>query len=165
MKFKKNLLALGLFSFIVFLSPSAHALKLFTSGLECPVLPHITKGFLANHLQIHETDPTLETRTIDQFIKRLDPSKIYLLQSDVAQIQSNFKDIFKKLGTDCSAIEKSQDIVTTRLTEAMAYVKKSLTGDFKFQENTELTIDPQLRKYPKDKKESDELLAKFLHCL
>jgi len=146
----------------LFITQPAFAFKFFSGGLDCPVLPHITKGFLANHVQVRELDPSIELRTVDQFIKRLDPSKLYLLESDVAEIRESFKDIFSKLGNDCSAIEKSQKILTNRLSEAFVFVKKSLGKDFKFQENTELTIDPQLRKTPKDKKEAEELLGKFL---
>ena len=50
-------------------------------GLECRYLTVIEQGFLANHVKYSNRDGDLATRVTEQYLKRLDPSKIYLTQA------------------------------------------------------------------------------------
>ncbi len=141
------------------------------SSLECGVLQPIMQGFLAHHVNFHKFEPELETRTIEQYINRLDPSKSYLLESDVATIKTNLKGIMKKLSDnslirippDCASILSGQDVLEKRISEVAAFVKTFLSSpEFKFNENVELVVDPKLRNWSKNEKELKELTIKFL---
>ena len=140
----------------------AHAAEKKDGRLECPVIRPIAQGFLSNHVDAKSLDLEHEGRTIEQFIKRLDPQKLYLQQSDVMAIRAHLRGIFNKLGADCSAIDKSHEILVKRLKEAHEYAKKTLGPDFKFQENTELVFDANLREFPKNKTEFETQLMKYL---
>jgi carboxyl-terminal processing protease len=155
-----------LFSFIVVLMVSiftsqAHA-GLKNGQLECAVLRPIAQGFLSNHVAARKLDLEHEGRTIERFIKTLDPQKIYLRDSDAAEIRAALRGSFKVLGEDCSGIEKAYQVYVNRLSAASTFAKKQLSGDFKFNEGTELVFDPNLRKFPSNDKEAEEQLSKYI---
>src|ERR1700733_7147594 len=50
--------------------------------LGCPHLYPIQAKYLEKHINYAKEDKNLESRTVDQFIKRLDASKLYLLEPD-----------------------------------------------------------------------------------
>ncbi|MEW6055534.1 MAG: S41 family peptidase [Bdellovibrionota bacterium] len=142
---------------------SSGVLQAREPSLECPLLRPIAQGFLMHHYSSKKLDLEHEGRTVEQFIKRLDPSKIYLLESDVVEIRTNMRGLFQRLGQDCSSLEKSHKVLIKRLEETLGFAKKTLTpADFKFQETTELTIDPNLRKHPATVKEAQDQLHKFI---
>ena len=60
------------------------------ASLECGHLFPIEQIFLTNHVHftISNRDKELEVRVVDQYIKRIDASKIYLLQSDVEKVKT-----------------------------------------------------------------------------
>ncbi|MBI2606769.1 MAG: carboxy terminal-processing peptidase [Deltaproteobacteria bacterium] len=116
--------------------------------LDCPVIPPIMQGFLSHHVGFRKLDPELETRTIEQFLNRLDPSKTYLLESDVSLIRGNLKGIFKKVGQDCSALQAAHQVLVKRVEETVAYVKQVLGGHFKLDKNTQLEAQSQTRWIP-----------------
>ncbi|MGE4234453.1 MAG: carboxy terminal-processing peptidase [Bacteriovoracia bacterium] len=133
------------------------------SALQCSVLPQIIQGYLVNHISKRQVDSELERRSIDQFIKHLDPSKVYLLDSDVSEIKTQLSGAFKKLGRDCSPIENAHRVLVKRLEEAYQFAKKTLEGkNFKFMENTELVLDPNRRTHPTSTEQAQEELKKFI---
>lgn len=143
-------------------SPSEARAGFRDGRLECPVLKPIAQGFLTHHVEARKLDLEHEGRTIEQFIKRLDPSKIYLQESDVAEIRSVLRGSFNKLGEECGQIEKAHGILKKRLNDAHEFAKKTLGPNFKFIESTELVLDSNLRKHPKTQAEADEQLSKFI---
>lgn len=161
-KLQKHLFLFSLLSAILF-TPQLSLAKTGDGTLDCPVLPAITQGFLVNHISGKSLASEHESRTIEQFIKRLDPSKFYLLQSDVEEIRHVLHGIFnkEKYGMDCSGIHKAQDILLKRQKETFEFIKKSLGPDFKLQENTEI-LEAAQRKFPATKKEAQEQILKSL---
>ena len=145
-------LSLILLSLLVSAASPAFASK-DGNKLECPVLRPIAQGFLTHHIDARKLDLEHEGRTVERFVKLLDPQKIYLRESDVLEIKTNLRGIFNKLGEDCTAIDKAQKILVKRLEDASVYAKKTLGPDFKFDESTELVFDPNLRKFPATDKE------------
>src|SRR4051812_46476045 len=68
------------------------------SDLSCSdIQPIVEHGFLMYHVIYNNQTPNLEQRTVTQYIKRLDSSKRYLLQSDVDQIHKLMKGVFGKI--------------------------------------------------------------------
>lgn len=135
----------------------------FADGLECRLLPPIMHGFLSHHVSVKKADSTLEGKVADQFIKRLDPSKVYFLDSDVANLKNEMKDVFDKIASgNCSAITNGQKTLAARVEENAKLAKQILAGNFTFDPKTEITIDPTKRQFPHNKEESEAQLRRFL---
>ena len=76
------LLTLSGFTFSAAAQQSPQSLE-----LGCPHLYPIQMKYLEKHINYMKETPNLESRTIDQFIKRMDGSKLYLVTSDEKQIE------------------------------------------------------------------------------
>ncbi len=131
--------------------------------LSCVHLYPIQKKYLARHINHDELDKSLEKHSVEQFIKRLDPSKIYLLEKDVKKIETSMKSIFSQLAKkDCQSIEKAHELFTDRVKERIEYAKKYLGKNFKFNKKTEVTLDPDHRKRAKTLKEANAFHNKYM---
>ena len=131
--------------------------------LSCVHLYPIQKKYLARHINHDKLDKSLEKHSVEQFIKRLDPSKIYLLEKDVVKIEASMKSIFNQLAKkDCKAIEKAHELFTDRVKERITYAKKYLGKKFKFNKKTEVTLDPDHRKRAKTLKEANAFHNKYM---
>lgn len=132
--------------------------------LACNYVVPIQGRFLQKHINYDQMSVNLENRTIEQFIKSLDPSKTYLLQSDVDAIKKNMKGIFEKSKTgDCASIEKAYDTLKARLKEASEYAAKYLkAADFKLDPTLRVSLDSDKKPYAKNKLQFEETLRKYM---
>ncbi|MBO9667061.1 MAG: tail-specific protease, partial [Bdellovibrio sp.] len=71
------------------LAISSIAAAQLKDGLECRYISVIEQGFLANHVKYSDRNTELANRVVEQYLKRLDPSKIYLTQGDVDAIKKD----------------------------------------------------------------------------
>lgn len=132
-------------------------------GMECRYLTVIEQGFLANHVKYSNRDAELQTRVVEQYFKRLDPSKIYLTQADVEQIKKLMGNVFEKTkNKDCAFLDQTQKIILERVQDRAKFAKIYLGKDFKFNEKTEFTFDPDKKQWPKDEAEANEYLKKYI---
>jgi carboxyl-terminal processing protease len=151
-------LAGSLLSFNSFLHAQAK------DDLECRYMSPIESGFLANHVRYTNRDTDLQNRTIEQYIKRIDPSKIYLLSADVDQIKTWMGNLFEKTkNKDCAFLEETQKLLVKRAQERAEFAKKFLGKDYKFDPKTEFTFDPDKKSFPKNADEANEFLKKYIH--
>lgn len=133
-------------------------------GLECRYLSVIEQGFLANHVKYSNRDPELQTRVVDQMLKRMDPSKIYLTQADVTDIKKKIGNVFDKTkNKDCTFLDQAQKILLQRVQDRAEFAKKFLGKDYKFDPKTEFVYDPDKKEWPKDADEANEYLKKYIH--
>ena len=110
----------------------------FTKSLDCNWVDPIQAGFLQNHLVTKQKDSVLQTRVIEQYLKRQDSAKIYLLDADVVQVKAMMKNLFDDLGkTNCKFLSEIQSLLVKRVEERTEFVKKLLGKDFKFNKETE----------------------------
>lgn len=110
------------------------------SQIGCETTYPLFNAFLSQHVQHKKLNSQLEERTITQYIKLLDPSKIYLLQSDVDKIKQDLSGLFEKVEKrECIAVEEAHQLFVKRVGEALEFTKKTLGSDFKFQEKTSIT--------------------------
>lgn len=117
-----------------------------TLTLSCDHLKDIQAKYLDKHINYAKESPNLERHTIDQFIKRLDGSKMYLLESDVEKIRTKMTGIFEKLKNgDCSSITESNKIFIGRVGDRVEYAKKFLGPKFKFNPLAKINRDPEAR--------------------
>lgn len=132
-------------------------------GLECRYLTVIEQGFLANHVKYSVRDAELQTRVVEQYLKRLDPSKIYLTQPDIDQIRKITNNVFDKTkNKDCAFLDQTQKIVLERVKDRLEFAKRYLGKDFKFDSATEFTFDPEKKAWPKDTAEANDYLKKYI---
>ncbi len=135
----------------------------FSRTLDCNWVDPIQTGFLQNHLVFKQADKELQARVIDQYIKRQDAAKIYLLEADVAQIKTIMKDLFASVAKkDCHFTSDVQALIVKRTEERADFVKKTLGKDFKFDKTVEFSYDPDHKPHPKTKEEAEEFLKKFI---
>ena len=145
-------------SFILFFGFSTQA-----ANLDCDTLYPLMTGFLAQHLSYKKFTPDLEQRTINQFVKNLDPSKLYLLDSDVDKIKGDLKDLFSKVGSKkCDGLDNAQKIYEKRVGESQEFAKKTLNDKFKLDENTTIVIDPAKRNYAKTESDLQDLQSRYI---
>lgn len=134
--------------------------------LVCHNIDKIQRVFLSQHIKFKEGTPEVEGRTVEQYIKHLDPAKIYLLDGDVAEIKKIMTGFFAAIHSepaDCSALDKAEDLYRKRVGERAEYAKKVLSDKkFKFDSKTELVLDPDSRKYAESKHAQDEFHLKYL---
>jgi carboxyl-terminal processing protease len=132
--------------------------------LSCPNLDRVEQVFLNQHITYKDPTDALESRTIDQYLKRLDSAKLYLHESDVEELKGKMKGLFGKLKKgECGALDEVQELFAKRVQERVDFAKKTMTAkNFKFDPKTELILDPDKRKYPKNQAEADAFQSKYL---
>lgn len=145
------------------LAISSVATAQLKEGLECRYLTVIEQGFLANHVKYSNRDAELATRVTEQYLKRLDPSKIYLTQADVDAIKKSMTNVFEKTkNRDCAFLDEAQKLVLERVKDRDAFAKKYLDKSFKFDSTTEFSFDPDKKAWPKNNDEANEYLKKYI---
>ncbi len=118
--------------------------------LSCVHLYPIQMKYLEKHVNFSGLSANLEARTVDQYIKRLDPQKLYMMEKDVAQVRKLMTGIFKKIQTkDCGPIEQVQKLFETRVDERVAYAKKFLGPKFVYNVKAKIILDPDHRQRAK----------------
>lgn len=133
-------------------------------GMECRYISMIEDGFLKYHVNYNKRDKELETRVIDQHIKKLDPSKIYLVQEDADKIAELMKNVFEKTKkNDCDFLVEAQNLLLKRVQDRADFAKKFLGKEYKFDEKTEFVYDPEQKKFSKTADEANEYIKKYIH--
>ncbi|MCB0392529.1 MAG: carboxy terminal-processing peptidase [Bdellovibrionales bacterium] len=145
--------------------------------LECKHLYPIFQAYLSRHITYSKLNNNIESRTIEQFIKKMDPTKIYLLVSDVNKIEQKLKGQITKnamvqasgkggLGDipnrNCSGIGEAYKIYSSRVKDRVAFVKTYLDKSFKLDKNTEFIFDPDQRKRPTTLAEANNFNKKYI---
>lgn len=154
---------ISVYILIILSGMSAHA-QLLDEGLNCKFLYPIEKAYLEQHISIHDADNKLRDNIIEQYIKRLDPTKIFFMQSDVEYIHLLMAKIFEQIKTgDCSALDNIQKRYVERVKERVEFAKKLLTDKFKVDSTIEFEFDPDKRAYGKTDKEIHEFFKKHIH--
>lgn len=154
--FRTSLLLVG----ILTTSLLAHAQGFeFNQSLNCNWIEPIQTGYLQNHLVFKAKDKELQNRVIEQYIKRIDPLKIYLVQADIQKVKDVMKDVFVNVEKkDCKFMTEIQELIVKRVDERTAFVKKFLGKDFKFNKETEFVYDPDHKNNPKNTEEAEEFI-------
>lgn len=138
-------------------------LKEPTVVLGCEYLHIIKQKYINEHINYSSLNSTLEARTIDQFVKQLDRSKIYLLASDIKKMKRKLAGVFSAVKRrDCSKIKEVHDMYKKRVAQRVDYARKTITKKFKFNKKTELVLDPEHRKFPVSISQANKFHNKYL---
>jgi carboxyl-terminal processing protease len=96
-------------------------------------------------------------------VKRLDPSKTLLYESDLEKLKPLLTDLFESAEkSDCASLQLVYDLLVARARENEAIVKNILGPDFRLDMMTELNINVDKRPYPKTMKEKQGFLKKIV---
>ncbi len=134
------------------------------NSLECRYLTMIEDGFLRYHVKYTKRDKELENQVIEQHLKKLDSSKIYFTQDDADKVKDLMKGLFEKTKkNECDFLVEAQNLLVKRIQERAEFAKKFLGKDYKFDDKTEFTFDPEQKKYPKDADTANDFLKKYIH--
>ncbi len=117
----------------------------------------ITSLMEEEHLSKHPLDDEISQRFMDQFLKTLDPGKMYFLQSDIDEFnqQRNDLDDLVKDG-DTSFAFKVFERFQQRVNERLATIDEWLAAPHDFTVDEEMVIEPDLMTYSKDEAEARE---------
>jgi carboxyl-terminal processing protease len=131
--------------------------------LTCSRLAMLMEGFLDNHYAMRNMTGEISTHAVDQMIKRLDPSKTLLYESDLERLKPALRGVFAIMQAgDCTALQQVYDMLVTRARENEAIVKKILGQDYRLDETVELNVNVDKRPYVKTAAEKHELLRKIV---
>jgi len=131
--------------------------------LTCSHLPSLMEAFHANHYAMKSTTPAIRMHAVDQMIKRLDPSKTLLYESDLEKFKALLSDLFISVEKgNCTSLISVYDLLVVRAQENEAIVKKILGPDFRLDMMAELNINVDKRPYPKTMAEKQEILKKIV---
>jgi carboxyl-terminal processing protease len=135
------------------------------SGLVCALVPVLTESFLKTHVAIKNASNEVYEHTADQMIKRIDPSKVILLQSDVDELRPKVLKFLKTMKTspDCSDLEAIKPLLVKRAKDQLAYAKEALGPKYKLDESVELVLDPEKREFAKNEEEAKKRQLVQIH--
>lgn len=133
-------------------------------GLNCKFIYPIEKGYLDQHISIHDTNSSLRDHLIEQYIKRLDPTKIFFMQSDIDYIRQLMSKAFEQIKNhDCAFLTTIQKRYVERVKERVEYAKILLDKKFKVDNTIEFEFDPDKRSYGKTADEIHGFLKKYIN--
>ncbi len=133
-------------------------------GLQCQFIPIIEQGFLANHVKYSNRDKELRDRTLSQYIKGMDPLKIYFTQVDIDKIQQFSGDIFEKTkNKDCTFLDEMQKILIAKMKSRFEFVKNFLGKKYKFDDKAEFVFDADKQPWQKTDDAINEFMKKYIH--
>jgi len=162
-KCMKFLNSIALLALVLPLHSNAQFQRAESLELGCVHLYPIQMKYLEKHVNFTKLTPKLEKQAIDQFVKRLDASKLYLLESDVKEIEKLMSSMFDKIrNKDCSALDKSNALFVKRVEERTTHAKKYLGAKFKYNPKTQIQRDPQDRPRPKTVAEADKFHKNYV---
>jgi carboxyl-terminal processing protease len=140
---------------IAFLSPSlGHA-----QTLQCQSVPALMNVFLSNHYSMNKLDQEVRTRTVNLFLKFIDPNKQLLYKADEAKLKTSLDGLFATMKDgNCAALNEVTAILTDRANENLGVVNEKLKGKYTLNENLKYQTDTKKRDFPKDLDEKKALL-------
>src|SRR3989344_4885815 len=98
-----------------------------SDGLSCHTLMPLMRAFARAHVSDATIDSGLIDNTADQFVKRIDPSKNLLFESDVKNFENVVRDFMKSSRIpDCTKLHGLLEILVARSQCQLEFAKRSL---------------------------------------
>lgn len=118
------------------------------------------------HYRKQELNDALSSRYFDEYLKSLDGSKNFFLQSDIKSFEKyrhSFDDFYKKGDLDAgfAIFNRFNERMITRLEKVVAELKDP-NAKFDFTQDDTLETDRENAAWPKSEAEADELWHKYL---
>jgi carboxyl-terminal processing protease len=131
----------------------------------CETVSRFMGAYLKNHIRHHRLDDTLEDRTIDTYLRRFDPSRTLLLESEVEGIKKSLDGAFVNVkNKSCDFLTGFQATLVKKQKGVEDFVRAYVSSDdYEVDTKVELILDPDDRGYPKDAKAQQDLLRNLVH--
>jgi carboxyl-terminal processing protease len=152
----------GLLLAVLLAAPAAAAEN---GALTCERIPQLIEAYFQKHITHGYLTEELRERTVDAYLKRIDPSKTLFLESEAQALRTSLMGIFHDVyGGDCSRLEALQQDILRRCREAEDFVRQLVSReDYKVDPDVMLVLDPDKRGYPKTVEELHRLHTKLVH--
>lgn len=133
--------------------------------LRCESVPQLAQQYLKAHVSLNRLSSEIETRTVDTYVRRIDPSRSILTDTEVVEVSASLKGIFERMSKgDCTQITKLHQGMIGRHGHAETVVREFLSReDYTVDEDVALVLDPEKRGYPANAATRDALIQKLVH--
>jgi carboxyl-terminal processing protease len=161
-RFRKTARGLTLAALVLLvIAPTAAAER----RLGCKAVDALVRSFLQNHVRFRQLDPEIESRAIETYARRLDPSRTLLLESETEQTRASLIGIFEKIGSgDCTSLEGLKAAMVEHHRRTETFVRETVNvPDFELDPAVTLVVDPEKRGQPKTAEERDAINRSLIH--
>jgi carboxyl-terminal processing protease len=158
---RTRLLLACLAAAVLWAAPQAAA----ADGLTCDRVPELLKAYLNKHYSFRYLNDELRTRTVDSYIKRIDPSKSLFLVDEEAALQQKLQGVFHDIRRgDCMALLEIRSDVIERYKEVEVFVTEFVgSDDYELDTDVDLIIDPDKRARPRTEEDQKDLYRRLVH--
>ena len=133
-------------------------------SLHCQQVPSLVNVFLSNHFSMNQLNSEVKTRTVNLFLKFIDPNKQLLYKKDVNKMQAQLMDLFETMKSgNCAALNDVNSILVERAQENLTLAQEKLKGSFSLKEDIRYQTDTKKRDYPADVEQKKSLLEAAIH--
>lgn len=118
-------------------------------GLTCSQISQFADAYVQLHYSAGTFDDELSRRTLDNFMKALDPGKMYFLQSDSEQFREVYADTLDDLlrMRDCSALNAILRTYAKRFKERQPKIHELIDSEHNFTVDEYYDVDRKKREY------------------
>jgi carboxyl-terminal processing protease len=136
-----------------------------SAGLTCGDLPDLITIYFQKHIRFHQLTEEIRHRSIETYLRRIDPQRVLFLEADLAELSESLENIFRETEKgDCRRLSELQQEVIARHREVEGFVRGFVgSSEYKMDPTVELRLDPDERGQPKTKEERDALLRILSH--
>ena len=133
--------------------------------ISCSTIPEFTRLYLRSHVRYHELDAEIERRSIDNYLLRLDFSRTLLTQPEVEEIRASLAGVFEEVGAGhCTMLNALHKRLVLEYERAAKFVRDFVSSEsYEIDTTASLILDPEVRGYPKNDEERDDLLRRLVH--
>ena len=133
--------------------------------LRCDMIPNLMRGYYQNHVRFNERSDEIERRTIEIYVRRLDPSRTLLLASEEEAMRASLRGVFNDLAKgDCTRLADLQKTMIRHHEAAAKFVRATVNDPaYAVDTSVEIMIDPEKRGYPATPEERDKLHRSLIH--
>ena len=142
----------------------AAASPVAAATLACENIPKFMTTYLQNHVRYHRLDREIEERTIENYLRRIDPSRTVLLQGEAERIRESLRGSFQKVqDRSCGFLSALHMQIVAEQREVEEFVRATLNSpDYEIDSTVELVLDPEERGYPKTPADQKKLLTSLI---
>jgi carboxyl-terminal processing protease len=133
--------------------------------LGCEMVWQLAQSYVRFHIRERRLTEDIEQRTIDNYLRRIDPSASLFLASELDAQRASLRGIFSRIQQgDCTALAALQLRAVESHRQALEFVRAFVGADgYAVDSSVELVLDPDKRGPPRTVEERDALLRKFVH--
>ncbi|MEE9607927.1 MAG: S41 family peptidase [Myxococcota bacterium] len=132
---------------------------------DCTAVPKLMHRYFDNHVQHRRVSSNIEQRTVDNLIRRFDPSRSALRADEVESLQKSQKGMFERIRAgDCAQLKELHQTFVTRHRKVEVMVREIVgSPDYQVDWTVELVLDPEQRGHPTTEAQREEIIRSLVH--